>query len=83
MIGHAKMQRFLYLLKWFNQAYIRVHFGRSFGPRVLPNTFLNSTKVGDQADILLIAKTLFFEKSIIFHLHFRRHKFSFSDLKMA
>ena len=45
--------------------------------------YLNSPNAGDQADILFIAKILFFEKSIIFHLHFRRHKFSFSLLKMA
>ena len=43
----------------------------------------NEDEADDQADILLKAKTLFFEKSIIFHIHFRRHKFSFSYLKMA
>ena len=82
-IRYAKIQCIPYPLKWLNEADIHVHYGRSFGRRVKPNTFLNSTKVGDQADILLIAKTLFFEKSIIFHLHFRRHKFSFPYLKMA
>ena len=73
----------MFLLKSLNEVNIRVHCGRSFGRRVKPNTFLNSTKVGDQADILFIAKILFFEKSVIFHRHFRRHKFSFSYLKMS
>ena len=48
-----------------------------------PLIYLNSPRVGDQADIFFIAENLFVEKLKIFHLHFRRQKFSFSYLKLA
>ena len=48
-----------------------------------PLIYLNSPRVGDQADIIFIAEILFLEKSKIFHLHFRRTKFSFLHPKLA
>ena len=70
-------------LKLFNKVHIHIHIGRSSDHRVKPNTFLDSHDIGDQADIIFMAQILIFEKSIIFHLHFRRQKFSFSYLKLA
>ena len=48
-----------------------------------PFVYLNSPRVGDQADMFFITEILFVEKSKNFHLHFWRGKFSFLHLKRA